>query len=243
LSRARRSATELTPPRAAASLAVAIICVVAPICCILLLVFAYLGQQRALHQKAARHRIMLSTAIFDQHGLLLVHPDSGLLPSAKIYPSRTNEQDKFSIWQVITSGNRLRLDANKVKLQRSDPAFVAFLKMSWAWRSQKQPGEAALVGGEDASATFGGVGGGGAASRAGEDVGAGRLSEADDEMTGSEAEGLRRSVLSFEMAGEEIASELTGTPNLKALGVLYDSILKMCVPSLPPSLPLRGFTN
>ncbi|GAA5944147.1 hypothetical protein JCM3775_001080 [Rhodotorula graminis] len=203
---------------------IAIICVVAPICCILLLVFAYLGQQRALHQKAARHRIMLSTAIFDQHGLLLVHPDSGLLPSAKIYPSRTNEQDKFSIWHVITSGNRLRLDANKVKLQRSDPAFVAFLKMSWAWRSQKQPGEAAAVGDDVNATSFGGVG---AASRTGEGVGAGRLSEADDEMTGSEAEGLRRSVLSFEMAGEEIASELTGAPNLKALGVLYDSILKI----------------
>ncbi|TNY24789.1 hypothetical protein DMC30DRAFT_6168 [Rhodotorula diobovata] len=204
---------------------IAIICVVAPICCILLLVFAYFGQQRVLHQKASRHRIMLSTAIFDQHGLLLVHPDSGLLPSAKIYPSRTNEPEKFSLWQVITSGNRLRLDANKVKLQRSDPTFVAFLKLSWTWRTQKPSADAAAgAAGDEATSTFGGVG---TVSRPGDEVDAGRLSEADDEMTGSEAEGLRRSVLSFEMAGEEIASELTGTPNLKALGVLYDAILKI----------------
>lgn len=215
----------LTPSLALCT--VAIICVVAPICCILLLVFAYFGQQRVLHQKASRHRIMLSTAIFDQHGLLLVHPDSGLLPSAKIYPSRTNEPEKFSLWQVITSGNRLRLDANKVKLQRSDPTFVAFLKLSWTWRTQKPSADAAAgAAGDEATSTFGGVG---TVSRPGDEVDAGRLSEADDEMTGSEAEGLRRSVLSFEMAGEEIASELTGTPNLKALGVLYDAILKMCV--------------
>ncbi|GAA6050346.1 hypothetical protein JCM3770_002974 [Rhodotorula araucariae] len=207
---------------------IAIICVVAPLCCILLLIFAYLGQQRALHQKLARHRIILSTAIFDQQGLLLVHPDSGLLPSAKIYPSRTNEPEKFSIWQVIGSGNRLRLDASKLKLQRSDPAFVAFVKMSWNWRTQKEPaGSVPGAHGEDAHLAFGSTGN---ASRSAEanDIGAtSRLSEADEEMSGSEAELLHRSVMSFEMAGEEIANELTGAPNFKALGVLYDSILKI----------------
>ncbi|BGP40448.1 hypothetical protein JCM10450v2_004430 [Rhodotorula kratochvilovae] len=207
---------------------IAIICVVAPVCCILLLIFAYLGQQRALHQKMSRHRIILSTAIFDQQGLLLVHPDSGLLPSAQIYPSRQNEPEKSSIWQVIGSGNRLHLDASKLKLQRSDPAFVAFLKMSWNWRTQKAPdGAAPGVIGEDAHLAFGGPG---TASRAGDDQEVGtttRLSEADEEMTGTEAELLRRSIISFEMAGEEISSELTGSPNLKALGVLYDSILKI----------------
>ncbi|GJN90806.1 hypothetical protein Rhopal_003820-T1 [Rhodotorula paludigena] len=208
------------------TLIIVLICVVAPVCCILLLVFAFLGQQRALHQRAARHRIILSTAIFDQQGLLLVHPDSGLLPSAKIYPSKQNEPEKFNVFQVLSSGNRMRLEASKLKLQRSDPAFVAFLKMSWNWRTLKTP--SAGAGGAIAEDLTSGPG---SVSRLGEeerDVGTTtRMSEADDEMTSSEAELMRRSVLSFEMAGEEIASELTGTPNLKALGVLYDSILKI----------------
>lgn len=214
-------------------------------CCILLLVFAFLGQQRALHQRAARHRIILSTAIFDQQGLLLVHPDSGLLPSAKIYPSKQNEPEKFNVFQVLSSGNRMRLKASKLKLQRSDPAFVAFLKMSWNWRTLKTPNAGA--GGAIAEDLTSGPG---SVSRLGEeerDVGTTtRMSEADDEMTSSEAELMRRSVLSFEMAGEEIASELTGTPNLKALGVLYDSILKMCVALArprPPELRLTRFSR
>ncbi|BGP24991.1 MHYT domain signaling protein [Rhodotorula toruloides] len=201
---------------------IAIICVVAPICCILLLVFAYFGQLRLLRQRASRHRVILGTAIFDQNGLLLVHPESGLLPSARIYPNKPGEQEKVSLFQLLGTGNRLRLEASKLKLQRSDPAFVAFVKMSWSWRSQR--GSAAAPGAHGGNSS----GDGSQGERAADDESdpSMRLSEAE-EMTGSEAEMLRRSVLSFEMASEEIASEVTGAPDLKALGVLFDSILKI----------------
>ncbi|BGP02337.1 MHYT domain signaling protein [Rhodotorula toruloides] len=200
---------------------IAIICVVAPICCILLLVFAYFGQLRLLRQRASRHRVILSTAIFDQNGLLLVHPESGLLPSSRIYPNKPGEQEKVSLFQLLGDSNRLRLEASKLKLQRSDPAFVAFVKMSWSWRSQRGSAAPGTQGGN--SSGDGSQGDRAADEESGPSM---RLSEAE-EMTGSEAEMLRRSVLSFEMAGEEIASEVTGTPDLKALGVLYDSILKI----------------
>ncbi|GAA5820515.1 hypothetical protein JCM11251_003025 [Rhodosporidiobolus azoricus] len=216
------------------TLIIALICVVAPVCCILLLIFAFIGQQRILRQRLARHRIILSTAIFDQQGLLLVQPESGLLPSAKIYPSKSNEAEKVSFLQMLGIGNRLSLQASKLKLARSDPAFIAFLKMSWAWRSKRGPvpggSNAAFAGapGAEQESAYGGTG-----SRSGEDGGevtgisTPRLSEAEDEMTGSEAEIMRRSVLSFEMASEEIATQLTGSNDLKVLGVMYDSILKI----------------
>lgn len=210
---------------------IAIICVVAPICCILLLVFAYFGQLRLLRQRASRHRVILSTAIFDQNGLLLVHPESGLLPSARIYPNKPGEQEKVSLLQLLGDSSRLRLEASKLKLQRSDPAFVAFIKMSWSWRSQRAQAAAGTYGGNSP-----GDGSQGEHAVDGQSSPSMRLSEAE-EATGSEAEMLRRSVLSFEMAGEEIASEVTGTPDLKALGVLYDSILKMWVLMFSASSP------
>ncbi|GAA5904048.1 hypothetical protein JCM6882_003811 [Rhodosporidiobolus microsporus] len=214
------------------TLIIALICVVAPVCCIFLLIFAFIGQQRILRQRLARHRIILSTAIFDNQGLLLVQPESGLLPSAKIYPSKSNEQEKVSFLQMLGIGNRLSLQASKLKLARSDPAFIAFLKMSWAWRSKRGsvPGgtSAAFAGqgtGEQES-SYGGTG-----SRSGEDEAGGasspHMSDLEEEMTGSEAEIMRRSVLSFEMASEEIATQLIGTNDLKVLGVMYDSILKI----------------
>ncbi|GAA6028392.1 hypothetical protein JCM8097_007009 [Rhodosporidiobolus ruineniae] len=215
---------------------IALICVVAPVCCILLLIFAFIGQQRILRQRLSRHRIILSTAIFDQQGLLLVQPESGLLPSAKIYPSKTNESEKVSFLQMLGIGNRLSLQASKLKLARSDPAFIQFLKLSWGWRSRKTSDKdvnggltAGSAGGEHAS-SYGGThsaeddrDGGPATPRMSED----ELTGSEAELTGSEAELMRRSVLSFEMASEEIAMQLTGTNDLRALGVMYDSILKI----------------
>ncbi|GAA5872863.1 hypothetical protein JCM8547_005721 [Rhodosporidiobolus lusitaniae] len=208
---------------------IAIICVVAPVCCILLLIFAFIGQQRILRQRLSRHRIILSTAIFDQNGLMLVQPESGLLPSAKIYPSKTNEAEKVGFFQMLGFGNRLTLQASKLKLARSDPAFIAFLKMSWSWRTKKRPttpgGSNLLSPPGEQNSSYGGTN-----SRTDEDMdgpGTPRMSEADDEMTGTEAEIMRRSVLSFEMASEEIAQELVGSSDLKVLGVMYDSILKI----------------
>jgi hypothetical protein len=202
-----------TPP-------VALICVVAPVCCILLLVFAFIGQQRILRQRLSRHRIILSTAIFDQNGLMLVQPESGLLPSAKIYPSKSNEAEHVSFLQMLGIGQRLSFQASKLKLARSDPAFIAFLKLSWGWRSKRPTGVSGAPGEHDSN--YGGASGQDSPSTP-------RLSEADDELSGSEAELMQRSVLSFEMASEEIANQIVGSNDLKVLGVMYDSILKMCV--------------
>ncbi|GAA6000073.1 hypothetical protein JCM10207_006038 [Rhodosporidiobolus poonsookiae] len=211
-------------------LIIALICVVAPVCCILLVIFAFIGQQRMLRQRLARHRIILSVAIFDQQGLMLVQPESGLLPSAKIYPSRTDESEKVGFFQMLGLGNRLALKASKLKIARSDPAFISFLKLSWGWRTRKGSVHGAAAGPPGTShseqeSTYGGK-----SADEERDVGLNtpRLSEADDdELSGSEAEFLRRSVLSFQMASEEIANQLTGTDDLKALGVMYDSILKI----------------
>ncbi|GAA5975721.1 hypothetical protein JCM11641_005847 [Rhodosporidiobolus odoratus] len=206
---------------------IAIICVVAPFCCIALLIFAFIGQQRLLRQRLSRHQIILSTAIFDQQGLLLVQPESGLLPSAKIYPSQNKEAEHLGLAQLFGFGkNRLSLRTSKLKLARSDPAFIAFLKSSWAWRSRRTAianGDTPDSAGEQASSY-------GAAANKEEEHEVGgtrdpRMSEG--ELTGSEAEMVKRSILSFEMASEEIASQITGTTDLKALGIMHDNILKI----------------
>ncbi|GAA5915015.1 hypothetical protein JCM5296_003832 [Sporobolomyces johnsonii] len=205
-------------------LIIALICVVAPVCCILLLIFAYIAQQRLVRQRAARHRIILSTAIFDQQGLLLVHPESGLLPSARIYPSSSPE-DQPSFLGFFGVGRRLHLEASKLKLARSDPAFIAFLKLSWSWRTRRGSGRASADASREERDSAQG-----SASRSGDgDEGENersRLSETDDAMTDTQTELMRRSILSFEMASEEIAMQLIGGPDVKALGVLYDGILK-----------------
>ncbi|GAA5950722.1 hypothetical protein JCM21900_000492 [Sporobolomyces salmonicolor] len=205
-------------------LIIAVICVVAPVCCILLLIFAYVAQQRLVRQRAARHRIILATAIFDQQGLLLVHPESGLLPSARIYPSSSPEE-KLSSLGFFGFRRRLHLEASKLKLARSDPAFIAFLKLSWSWRTRRRSAQASADANREerdsaqASGSRSGDGDEGDHERS-------RLSETDDAMTDSQTELMRRSILSFEMASEEIAMQLIGGSDVKTLGVLYDGILK-----------------
>ncbi|BGP16568.1 hypothetical protein JCM10213_000520 [Rhodosporidiobolus nylandii] len=202
---------------------IAIICIVAPVCCISLLAFAFIAQQRMLRQRLSRHQIILSTAIFDQQGLLMVQPESGLLPSAKIYPSQTNEAEKVGFFQLLGIGQRLSLRASKLKLARSDPAFIAFVKLSWGWRSRRGPLPGANGRGGEVDSTYGGTGSksseGGASTP--------RMSVADDELDASDAEIVRRSILSFQIASEEIANQITGSNDLKVLGVMYDSILKI----------------
>ncbi|GAA5872140.1 hypothetical protein JCM3774_002281 [Rhodotorula dairenensis] len=198
---------------------IAIICCVAPICCICLLVFAYVGQQRALRQRAARHRVILSTAIFDHHGLMLVDPESGLLPFARIYPTPLAEEhdDKINWRQLFRFDDRLRLDAAKLKLQRSDPAFVAFLRLSWKWRLPR-----ADTGEDNTTPTYrGSVAFSDFANRA-----LGKVSTSQD-LSDPEASGLVRSIASFQLAGEEIAGTVTGVNDPKSLGVLFDSILRI----------------
>ncbi|KAK4048351.1 hypothetical protein OIV83_004873 [Microbotryomycetes sp. JL201] len=228
------------PPSSASSrhLIIALVCVVTPVCCLALLVFAVIGQQRVLRQIAARHRIVLTTAIFDQQGLLLCQLSDGLLPSAKIYPDQRGDERKTSILQLLGLRDRLSLNASSRKLTRSDPAFVAFLQTSWSWKSRQggsvATGSNGLVSDENvdgiesassnpALASFTGPasrtshGGGGV-----EDAG---LPDMDD-LDAAEFDGLRRAMMGFEMAGQEIATALTGTGNLQITGVLYDNILK-----------------
>ncbi|GAA5948147.1 hypothetical protein JCM3765_007129 [Sporobolomyces pararoseus] len=197
---------------------ISIICVVAPICCISLVIFAWFAQLRHARQRAARHRIILSTAIFDHQGLLLVQPESGLLPSARIYPSSTPE-DKPSLLSSFGFGTRLRLDSSKVKLSRSDPAFVAFLQESWNWRNNRRPSKFSdNTDRQTQSIDF-------EAGGTGDSVGFEGASDKRTEL--SEAEMLRRSLLSFQMASEDIAMQIGGSgEDLRCLGVLYDSILK-----------------
>ncbi|GAA5958689.1 hypothetical protein JCM8115_000325 [Rhodotorula mucilaginosa] len=198
---------------------IAIICCVAPICCICLLIFAYVGQQRALRQRAARHRVILSTAIFDHHGLMLVDPESGLLPFARIYPTPLAEDhdDKINWRQLFRFDDRLRLDAARLRLQRSDPAFVAFLRLSWKWRLPRADS------GEDiATPTYrGSVAFSDFANRPP------RKASSSQDLSDPEAGALVRSIASFQLAGEEIAETVTGVNDPKALGVLFDSILKI----------------
>ncbi|GAA5983157.1 hypothetical protein JCM10908_000176 [Rhodotorula pacifica] len=198
---------------------IAIICCVAPICCICLLVFAYVGQQRALRQRAARHRVILSTAIFDHHGLMLVDPESGLLPFARIYPTPLAEdhEDKIHWRQLFRFQDRLRLDAAKLKLQRSDPVFVAFLRLSWKWRLPR-----ADSGEDTATPTYRG-------SIAFSDFArrSPLKASSSQDLSDPEAGALVRSIASFQLAGEEIAEAVTGVNDPKALGVLYDNILKI----------------
>ncbi|KAM0791207.1 hypothetical protein ACM66B_005689 [Microbotryomycetes sp. NB124-2] len=231
------------PPSSASSrhLIIALVCVVTPVCCLALLAFAVIGQQRMLRQIAARHRIVLTTAIFDQQGLLLCQHSDGLLPSAKIYPDSRGDDRKAGILQTLGLRDRLSLNASSRKLTRSDPAFVAFLQTSWSWRSRQggsvATGSIGLVSDENvdgiesassnpAMAHFVGT-----ASRTshGGGVGGGEEESGLPDMEGFDAaefDGLRRAMMGFEMAGQEIATALTGTGNLQSSGVLYDNILK-----------------
>ncbi|GAA5874518.1 hypothetical protein JCM16303_002891 [Sporobolomyces ruberrimus] len=195
---------------------ISIVSVVAPLCCISLLVFAWIAQRRQARQRAARHRIILSTAIFDHQGLLLVQPESGLLPSAQIYPT-TSAKDEASLRSLFGSRNRLRLDSSRAKLSRSDPAFIAFLQESWSWRNHRATPFA-----REEQQTH---------SRGGPEEKRGNREDLDgngSESSGSsEAEMTRRSLISFQMASEEIATQISGNgEDLRCLGVLYDNILK-----------------
>lgn len=209
-----------------------------PVCCLALLAFAVIGQQRVLRQIAARHRIELSVAIFDPQGFLLCQHADGLLPSAKIYPDVRADERKTGILQLLGLRDRLSLNASSRKLTRSDPAFVAFLQSSWSWRS-KQAGSIATGssgmapeehadGAESpaASASWPAFAGPASRTSAAGAVDAPRLSDVLDDVSAEAMENLRRAVMGFEMASQEIATSLVGTGHLPATGILYDSILK-----------------
>lgn len=213
---------------------VALVCVVTPLCCLSLLVFAFVAQQRVLRQIAARHRIVLAVALFDQQGLLLCQHEDGLLPSAKIYPS-VEPQGKPGILEFLGIRNRLSLNASSTKLTRSDPAFISFLRASWSWRKRSinaslATGSTGLPGDEHLEGMSSSVSGGVAPFHAGpSNTSVGDLDESDgddSEFSGVSIEALRRAVMGFEMAGQEIATALCGTHNLQSTGVLYDGILK-----------------
>lgn len=196
-----------------------------------------------LRQIAARHRIVLAVALFDQDGLLLCQHQDGLLPSAKIYPSvEQHESKQAGILEFLGLRNRLSLSASSKKLTRSDPAFIAFLKSSWSWRRRQGAGSIAT----GSSSLPADEHGDGMASRtsAGQfhagpsKVSVGEESDEDSDLSGASVEALRRAVMGFEMAGQEIATALCGTHNLTSTGVLYDGILKTCA-ELPLPLPLK----
>ena len=183
-----------------------LVSVLAPVCCVTLLVVAYVAQQRLVRQIASRHRIVLAVAIFDSNGHILVNHEDGLLPSAQIYPVSTSKPQKASFLEWLGVKDKLSLDSTK-KLARSDPAFVAFLKTSWSWkeRSARDAIPSQLT----------------AEQRAEQVV---ELDDADaGDMT---VEQMRRAVVGFEIASQEIAANLIGTPNVKVNGILFDSILK-----------------
>ena len=47
-----------------------------------------------------------------------------------------------------------------------------------------------------------------------------------EDMDAAAFDGLRRALMGFEMASQELATTLVGTGNLQATGILYDNILK-----------------
>ncbi|ORY81774.1 hypothetical protein BCR35DRAFT_352280 [Leucosporidium creatinivorum] len=214
-------------------LIIALVCVVTPLCCLSLLVFAFVAQQRVLRQIAARHRIVLAVALFDQQGLLLCQHEDGLLPSAKIYPS-LEPKGKPGILEFLGLRNRLSLNASSTKLTRSDPAFIAFLRASWAWRKRSKSGSLAtgssgLPGDEHLEGMSSSVSGVAPFHAGPSKTSVGDLDDSDgdtSDLSGVSVEALRRAVMGFEMAGQEIATALCGTHNLQSTGVLYDGILK-----------------
>ncbi|KAK4053883.1 hypothetical protein OIO90_003720 [Microbotryomycetes sp. JL221] len=230
------------PPSSASSrhLIIALVCVVTPVCCLALLAFAVIGQQRVLRQIAARHRIVLTAAIFDQQGLMLCQHADGLLPSAKIYPDTRADERKTGILQMLGLRDRLSLNASSRKMTRSDPAFVAFLQSSWSWRSRQGgsvvTGSTGLVsdenvdGIESASSNPAMADLTGPASRTSHGGGMGDCDDSGlpelDDVDAAEYDGLRRALMGFEMASQELATALVGASKLQATGVLYDNILK-----------------
>ncbi|KAM0753752.1 hypothetical protein T439DRAFT_377899 [Meredithblackwellia eburnea MCA 4105] len=229
-------------------LIIALVCVVAPVCCLTLLVIAIIGQAQVVRNMAARHRVIVSVALFDQQGHLLVQPN-GLLPSAEITPPaappdigrrtikeladqeagnvpapKATDASKFKwtpsrIVAALFSSNRLSLEAMNKKLTKDDPAFIAYLKASWSWRNRTT----AFPAPNTAQGTFSPLTGAGTTGSpvirpSGTGAGAGAASE-DEE--------LRLSVESFEQAASDISFRLLGTPDhARVNGVLYDGILK-----------------
>lgn len=184
-----------------------LVSVLAPVCSLTLLVVAYIAQKRLVRQIASRHRIVLAVAIFDSNGHLLVNHEDGLLPSAQIYPVSTSTPQKASFLEWLGVKDKLSLDASK-KLARSDPAFVAFLRASWSWkeRSSTRDGLTSKMTAEELAE---------------------QVVDLDEEEAGDmTVEQMRRAVVGFEIASQEIATNLIGTPNVKVNGILFDSILK-----------------
>ncbi|SCZ88836.1 BZ3500_MvSof-1268-A1-R1_Chr2-1g04667 [Microbotryum saponariae] len=243
------------PATTSRNLILALVSVVAPVCCLSLLVFAVIGQQRLLRRMAARQRIVVATAVWDGHGRLLVREADGLLPSSTLFPkAEKSKPTGFLEWLGLR--NRLSLESSNKKLGRFDHAFVALLRASWAWKEQSLATVTRV--GSEVGATHGARRGSTTSSQAdvhARDYGArefvaqaasaplGRPSlpvdlETDDQDEGhyglKSQEGgfdddayhrMRSAVLGFEVAGREIATELVGSPVLSANGVLFDQIL------------------
>ncbi|SCV71821.1 BQ2448_4515 [Microbotryum intermedium] len=231
----------------------ALVSVVAPVCCLSLLVFAVIGQQRLLRQMAARRRIVVATAIWDGHGHLLVREADGLLPSSTLFPKVKNAQST-GVLEWLGLRNRLSLESSNKKLGRFDHAFVALLRASWAWKEQslftvtRVDSEVSTSHGArrcsttssqaDVHARDYGVRES-VAQAASTPGGASPIDLNDDdqheghyEIESQEGgfddeadERMRSAVLGFELAGREIATELVGSPDLSANGVLFDQIL------------------
>ncbi|KAL8278451.1 hypothetical protein RQP46_009141 [Phenoliferia psychrophenolica] len=208
-------------------LIIALVCVVAPLCCFTLLLIAIVGQAQVVRNMAQRHRIIVAVALFDQKGLILVQPN-GLLPSAEISPAmderdaETPRKTSFaSIWALLISKDRLSLDSMNKKLAKGDPAFIACLKKSWSWRFKAQtllpppPTATSVFSTASSTAPILGLD----ASRGGS-TGATELLESPDDDIG-------KAVASFEQAAQDLSHRLSGAPDQPRVnGVLYDGILK-----------------
>lgn len=120
---------------------VAIVCIVVPLSCITLLIIGFVAQQRVLRQNAARHRLIVAVALFDEQGHLLIQHEDGMLPSAEISPNSappSNSSSLFAFFGIRRTG----LHTSTKKLSRADPTFIAFLRASWRWQ---EPTEVGLI--------------------------------------------------------------------------------------------------
>ncbi|KDE08785.1 hypothetical protein MVLG_00891 [Microbotryum lychnidis-dioicae p1A1 Lamole] len=242
------------PATTSRNLILALVSVVAPVCCLSLLVFAVISQQRLLRRMAARQRIVVATAIWDGHGRLLVREADGLLPSSTLFP-KVEKAKPTGVLEWFGLRNRLSLESSNKKLGRFDHAFVALLRASWAWKEQSLATVTRVD--SEVGATHDARRGSTISSQAdvhARDYGArefvaqaasapGRPSLPVDVETDDQDEGhydlesqegdfdddayerMRSAVLGFEVAGREIATELVGSPKLSANGVLFDQIL------------------
>ncbi|KAK4702911.1 hypothetical protein P7C70_g3315, partial [Phenoliferia sp. Uapishka_3] len=211
-------------------LIIALVATVGPVCCISLLAIAIIGQAQVVRNMAQRQRIIVAVALFDQQGLMLVQPD-GLLPSAEIAalskgPKEDDDDAGKSgesssafarFWAPFFRKNRLSLEAMSQKLTKDDPAFIAFLRTSWSWRSWRpqstgyRPSTSMSIL-SNRSFTPKGPSGNSYGRKPG-------LHLPEDN--------LNQAISTFEQAALDLSNRLSGSrQEPKVTGVLYDGILK-----------------